>query len=239
MAGGASGSQSAAGGGAKQPQSGMMGMAAGGQSMQMAGAQAGSMGGPMAAGGAMAEGGGAMPSTGPMGSQIMGAGGAMAAGQSGMPSAGPMGSHMMGGAGAMMSPSGAMPGPGSMSGLPGALPGGITAQTSMPMPMPMLGMRSLVGSPSMAPPGFEEPCKCEVECCQMPMEPRRPLPILDLPMVFHYGCCGCVDCPPSLNPFVAFRLRYIMMMARSMARSMAMRPGMANSGREPPDVISR
>ena len=234
--GGASGSQSATGGVAKQPQSGMIGMNAGGQSMPgMAGAQAASMGGAMTAGGAMGEGGGAMAGTGPMGAQMMGAGSPMTAGQSGMSGAGPISGQVMGGA--MMMPGGTMQGPGAMSGQTGGVPGGITAQTSMAMPMPMIGMRSLVGSPSMAPPGFEEPCKCEVECCQMPMEPRRPLPVLHLPMVFHYGCCGCVDCPPSLNPFIAFRLRYTMMMAQRMA---AMRPGMTMpGGREPPDVISR
>ena len=232
MAGNASGGQSAAGGGTKQPQVGMIGMAAGDQSMQMPGmtsVQTGAMGGAMVGGGAMAEGGGAMPGTGPMDSQMM----MGASGASAMAGAGPMGNRMMGGSGVMMTPSGTMPGSATMPGQTGALPGGIVAQTSRMMPMTT--MRFMVGSPSMAPPGFEEPCKCEVECCQMPMEPRRPLPILHLPMVLHYGCCGCVDCPASLNPFIAFRIRYTMMMARSMR----MRPGMANSEGEPPDVISR
>ena len=113
--------------------------------------------------------------------------------------------------GPMSGGGGAMPAP------MGTVPPGIVAQTGR-SPMSMMSMASIVGSPSMAPPGFEAPCKCEVECCQMPAEPRRPLPILHLPMVFHYGCCGCVDCPPSLNPFIAFRIRYTMMMARSMGR---------------------
>ena len=156
---------------------------------------------------------------------MAGMGGGMAGMSGAMPGAG---GPMPGAGGAMSGAGGAMPAP------MGGVPGGIVAQSRVPMPMGM-PMRSLVGSPSMAPPGFEEPCKCEVECCQMPSEPRRPLPILHLPMVFHYGCCGCTDCPPSLNPFVSFRLRYTMMMARRMG----MRPGMLNAEGEPPDMTSR
>lgn len=52
-------------------------------------------------------------------------------------------------------------------------------------------------------PPMEEPCPCDADCCSRPMEPRRLLPVLNLPMTMHQGCCGCVDCPVSLSPMVA------------------------------------
>ena len=166
-----------------------------------------------------------------MGSSQAGAMPGMGGTQSGAPP-GMGGTQPAGMPGMSGAQTGTMPGMGGAQSM--SMPGMSGAQSRPTMPMGTMSMARFVGSPSLAPPGFEEPCKCEAECCQMPSEPRRPLPIFHLPMVFHYGCCGCVECPPSLNPYISFRIRYTMMMARRMG----MIPVLDSEG-ELPDVISR
>ena len=77
-----------------------------------------------------------------------------------------------------------------------------------------LTFRRMTGNRSPLPM-MEEPCPCDVECCTRPMEPRRLIPILELPMTMHPGCCGCVDCPLSLSPAVS----NLVLMARMAGQS--------------------
>lgn len=70
-------------------------------------------------------------------------------------------------------------------------------------------------------PNMEEPCPCDADCCSTPMDPRRLLPVMHMPMTSHQGCCGCVDCPVSLSPMVASMLRGAAMMSMANQRRMA------------------
>ena len=127
--------------------------------------------------------------------------------QSGQP-----GSGGQGGATGMMppmTPMGMM-----MPGMTAMQPEG--AMTGMPMGAPGSGLQRLLTNMfrvalrmrqffrSTAPlPMMEEPCPCDADCCSRPMEARRVLPVFELPMTTHVGCCGCVECPLSLSPMVA------------------------------------
>ncbi|KAL3861305.1 hypothetical protein ACJMK2_007342 [Sinanodonta woodiana] len=107
-------------------------------------------------------------------------------------------------------------------GMMGPMPESMMGPAMEPMPrsMPPMTMEGILtvmmrvtpppmmpGGQSMPPP--EEPCSCAVQCCSLPTEPRRHLPILHLPNVIHDGCCGCINCPPSLFPDVAQMLMLI------------------------------
>jgi hypothetical protein len=69
-----------------------------------------------------------------------------------------------------------------------------------------LALRRINGINQRLPP-MEEPCPCDAECCSLPMEPRRILPVLNIPMTMHPGCCGCVECPLSLSPVIGGMLQ--------------------------------
>ncbi|KAK3603468.1 hypothetical protein CHS0354_030308 [Potamilus streckersoni] len=107
-------------------------------------------------------------------------------------------------------------------GMMGPMPVSMMGPLMEPMPRPMPPMTvmgiltAMMGAipPPMMPGGQsipppEEPCPCAVQCCSMPMEPQRQLPILHLPNVNHVGCCGCINCPASLLPAVAQMLMLI------------------------------
>lgn len=70
-------------------------------------------------------------------------------------------------------------------------------------------------------PNMEEPCPCDADCCSRPVEPRRLLPVMHMPMTSHQGCCGCVDCPVSLSPMVASMLRGAAMVSMANQRRLA------------------
>ncbi|XP_052286008.1 uncharacterized protein LOC127881874 isoform X2 [Dreissena polymorpha] len=81
-------------------------------------------------------------------------------------------------------------------------------------------------------PPMEEPCPCDGECCATPAEPRRVLPVFNIPMTMHPGCCGCVECPLALSPDVALMLQTVQTMiapasgAQNGAGAMSSQPGM-------------
>lgn len=64
-----------------------------------------------------------------------------------------------------------------------------------------IGMPMMIPMPNPMPPPMD-PCSCEVECCMFPWEMRRRSHIFHMPMVMRLDCCGCVDCPVTLNPAV-------------------------------------
>ncbi|KAL4220956.1 hypothetical protein ACF0H5_019222 [Mactra antiquata] len=102
--------------------------------------------------------------------------------------------------------------PGQMtqpSGTPGQMPqtppmqtpGSALQQLLTNMLNMALSLRRMYGM-NIPTPLMEEPCPCGADCCSMPMEPRRVLPVFNIPMTMHRGCCGCIDCPISLSHLV-------------------------------------
>lgn len=97
----------------------------------------------------------------------------------------------------MMPTSQMMPG----MGMAGGAPSSPIQQLLSNMVQMVTSLRQMHGF-NMPMPPMEEPCPCDAECCKLPTEPRRLLPVLEIPMVMHRGCCGCVDCPNSLSPLI-------------------------------------
>ena len=103
-----------------------------------------------------------------------------------------------------------------------AAPGSGIQRLLTTMTQRALSLRQYYNINSPLPP-MEEPCPCDAECCSLPMEPRRLIPVMNVPMTAHQGCCGCVDCPYSLSPMVTSLLQASAMMS-TQQRSMATPP---------------